>query len=52
MEAVRAIAKRVVIVLVDPVSSGSVGGLGAIVGDDEEEDEAIIKGFLGFLRER
>lgn len=47
-----AIANRVVIVLVDPVSSGSAGGLGAIVGEDEDDDEAIINGFFGFLRER
>ena len=47
-----AIATRVVIVLVEPVSSDSAGGLGNTVGDDDDEDEAIIRDFLGFVKER
>ena len=51
MDAVTAIANRVVIVLVDPVSSGSAGGFGVNVGDEEEDDEAMIRGLLGFVGE-
>ncbi|KAI3685249.1 hypothetical protein L6452_34487 [Arctium lappa] len=53
LETVRAIATKVVIVLVEPVSSDSAGGFRATVGEyDEDEDEAIIRDILGFVSER
>lgn len=51
LEAVTAIATRVVIVLVEPASSGAAGGFGDAVGEDEDEDEAIIRELLGFVSE-
>lgn len=50
--AVTAMATSVVIVLVEPASSGSNGELAVVnTGDGEDDDEAAIRVFLGFLRE-
>lgn len=51
LNAVAASAIKVVIVLVEPVSSGSDVELVVNTGDDEEFDAVIIRVFLGFVNE-